>query len=354
MGRDSADPFRRADGEAERRVGPQDARRDEAGSEEAGEGRSSAATPPAIAACERTPQSDGEREDHDARQDEVRDLDPAEVAVREQAPLVAGQVETLAGQRLREGADDIEGTATAPQPSRLRVTFVGVHPCSQVAAWSVLEVLGAVVLMVVPSSGAPAECRAPSPPPRMARAPIDMDATTFGDWPEEICRHPSTEPGTRPGLAPSGRPAAELTGLDEDVSAGDDESADIEDCCCLLHRRRGLITEQLLHDGKDDVGVGAVVVLSDSQTSSTSKPSGSARPTWTSKPSTDVPALLASSACIPSYISTGARTVVMTRTSGPSPPSHGLVRGRGPGGLLTILVRTSDYFKRERHHDAGR
>ena len=44
-------------------------------------------------------------------------------------------------------------------------------------------------------------------------------------------------------------------------AARDDKPADVEGFGCLLNRRRGLIVGQFPHQGKDDVGVGAVVVL---------------------------------------------------------------------------------------------
>jgi hypothetical protein len=49
--------------------------------------------------------------------------------------------------------------------------------------------------------------------------------------------------------------------LNQDVAAGDDEAADIESFCCQLRRGWRLIASQLPHQRKDDVGVGAVVVL---------------------------------------------------------------------------------------------
>ena len=49
--------------------------------------------------------------------------------------------------------------------------------------------------------------------------------------------------------------------LNQDAAAGDDKPMDVEGFCCLLDRGQGLIAGQFPHQGEDDVGVGAVVVL---------------------------------------------------------------------------------------------
>jgi hypothetical protein len=49
--------------------------------------------------------------------------------------------------------------------------------------------------------------------------------------------------------------------LNQDVAAGDDEAVYIESFRCRLRRGCTLIASQLPHQRKDDVGVGAVIVL---------------------------------------------------------------------------------------------
>ena len=57
------------------------------------------------------------------------------------------------------------------------------------------------------------------------------------------------------------RTCGSLCYLDHDVAAGNGKAAYVEGFCCHLHRGWRLIASQLPHQGKDDVGVGAVVVL---------------------------------------------------------------------------------------------
>jgi hypothetical protein len=64
--------------------------------------------PPAAAAGQRPVQSDGEGDQHRAGDGEVGDLDPAQLAVGQQAPGVPGEVEAVPGQRLGQRHHDVE------------------------------------------------------------------------------------------------------------------------------------------------------------------------------------------------------------------------------------------------------
>jgi hypothetical protein len=94
---DRARTVRRPGREAQGRVGPEDARADQAGAEDSDQARCPGRGHPRP---QRPAQADRGGDGHGAGQDEVGDLDEAETARAEQAPLVPGQVEALAGQGL--------------------------------------------------------------------------------------------------------------------------------------------------------------------------------------------------------------------------------------------------------------
>src|SRR5215218_259457 len=97
---------RRTRRESERWVGPEDASRDEAKPEQAGEQRH----PAGGAIFESAPESDCERADQHPTEDEGRRLDPAEVAQGEQAERVLREVVPVARERLDHDDGDEQRT----------------------------------------------------------------------------------------------------------------------------------------------------------------------------------------------------------------------------------------------------
>src|SRR4051794_26317965 len=94
--------------------------------------------------------------------------------------------------------------------------------------------------------------------------------------------------------------------------AWNDKPVDLEDFGCLLDRRSRLVARQLLHQRKDDLGVGTVIGLLGLPHLHHLEPIGSCPPDVPRQPSTEWTLCCCIAACIPSYISTGAGTVMIT------------------------------------------
>ena len=108
---------RRTDREARDRIGPEDSGRDQAEAVAGDQPRCPAAGRP-VRQC--LPESDGEGDHEDAGEDQVGDLDPAELTVGEDAPGVSGQVEPGSGDGLGEGEADVQrsGDGSGPEEDR--------------------------------------------------------------------------------------------------------------------------------------------------------------------------------------------------------------------------------------------
>jgi hypothetical protein len=101
------DAVRRPRRESERRIGREDASRNESDPVDAQEDRGPSRSP---AGAERPARGNGEPNGQDTSDDEVRHLDPAEVADAEQADGMARQVEPFAGQYLERHDDQEQGS----------------------------------------------------------------------------------------------------------------------------------------------------------------------------------------------------------------------------------------------------